>query len=115
MREQAKAAIREYEQEPDAKEDQINLMQAILSSDLPPREKTRKRMAQEGFSVLVASGDTIGRTMTTAVYHLLANPHLLARLREELAPVMPGPNDEVELHQLESLTWLVSIARIYDN
>lgn len=114
MREQAKAATREYEQEPDVKGDRVNLMQAILRSNLPPREKTRNRMAQEGFSVLVASGDTIARTMTTAVYHLLANPHLLARLREELAPVMPGPNDEVGLQQLECLTWFVSFAHVYD-
>jgi cytochrome P450 len=69
-------------------------------------------MAQEGFSLLTASGDTIARTMTTAIYHLLNNPDLLARLRTELALVMPGPNDQVELQNLESLAWFVSIAQL---
>lgn len=114
MQKQADAIIRDFEKAPDVKGDHVNLMQSILRSNLPPREKTRNRMAQEGFSVLVASGDTIGRTLTTAVYHLLANPDMLGRLREELVAVMPGPYDEVELHQLESLTWLVSFAHIYD-
>lgn len=113
MREQAKAAIQEFEKAPDIRGGQANLMQSILRSNLPPSEKTRNRMAQEGFSVLVASGDTIARTLTTAVYHLLANPHVLGRLREELVTVLPGRNDEVELRQLESLTWLVSLAQIY--
>lgn len=72
-------------------------------------------MAQEMFSILTASGDTIGRTLTMAVYHLLANPDHLGKLREELASVMPGPNDEVELQQLESLPWLVSFAPVYDS
>lgn len=113
MREQATAAIREFEQAPDIKGDQVNLMQAILRSDLPPREKTRNRMAQEAFTVLTASGDTIARTLTTAVYHLVANPHLLGRLREELTAVMPGPKYEVKLQQLENLTWFVSFTHIY--
>lgn len=112
MREQAKAAIREFEKASNIKVDQANLMESILRSTLPSREKTRNRMAQEGFSVLVASGDTIARTLTTAVYHLLANPHVLGRLREELVTVLPGPNDEVELRQLESLSLLVSLAQI---
>lgn len=113
-REQAKAVIREFEQVPDIKGGQVNLMQSILRSNLPSSEKTQNRMAQESFSVLIASGDTIARTLTTAVYHLVANHDLLGRVREELVTIMPGPNDEVELHQLESLTWLVSFAQIYD-
>ncbi|KAK7697488.1 hypothetical protein SLS64_013500 [Diaporthe eres] len=111
MREQAKAAIREFEKASDIKVDQANLMESILRSNLPSREKTRNRMAQEGFSVLVASGDTIARTLTTAVYHLLANPHVLGRLREELVTVLPGPNDEVELRQLESLSLLTAVIK----
>ena len=66
-------------------------------------------MAEEGFSILTASGDTIGRTLTTAVYHLLANPEHVIRLREELASVMPNPMGDPELVQLENLPWLVRL------
>lgn len=83
-------------------------MQAILSANLPDSEKSYKRMAQEGFSVLTASGDTIARTLTAAIYHLLANPEYLGRLRDELDSVMPDPNTLVHLQSLENLTWFVS-------
>lgn len=83
-------------------------MQAILSSNLSDLEKSYKRMAQEGFSVLTASGDTIARTLTAAIYYLLANPEYLGRLRDELDSVMPDPNTLVHLQSLENLTWFVS-------
>ena len=41
-------------------------------------------MAQEAFSILTASGDTVARTMTAAMYHLHANPWTLRRLKKEL-------------------------------
>lgn len=115
MQEQAEAAIREFKKVSDTKleEGHVNLMQAMLRSRLPPREETRHRIAKQAFSVLTASGDTIARTPTKGAYHLLANPHFLSRLREELATVMPGPRAGVELRQLESLPWFVRAAQMY--
>lgn len=94
-------------------EGHANLMQAMLRSRLPPREKTRNRIAKEAFSVLTASGDTTASTLTKGAYHLLANPQPLSRLREELATIMPGPRADVESRQLESLPWFVSAAQMY--
>ncbi|KAK1726379.1 LOW QUALITY PROTEIN: cytochrome P450 [Colletotrichum acutatum] len=92
-------------------EDNGSLMQAILTSNLPQGEKGFKRMAQESFTVLTASGDTIGRTPTTAVYHLLSDPNQLAKLKEELRAVMPDSSMDVPLRKLESLPWITAVIK----
>jgi cytochrome P450 len=68
-------------------------------------------MAQEAFSILSASGDTIARTMTAVMYHLHANPHTLVRLREEFKYAMPDPSAPIDMATLENLPWLVSRQR----
>ncbi|KAI9719177.1 MAG: hypothetical protein M1828_006270 [Chrysothrix sp. TS-e1954] len=89
----------------------ISLFHALLDSNLPDDEKRPRRMAHEGFEILLAGSDTTARTMGIAVYHLLANRSVAARLREELLTVMPNPDDFVELRTLEALPWLSSIIK----
>lgn len=95
---------------------QTDIYNAILSSsNLPPSEKDSKRLEQEAFTILTASGDTTGRNMTTALYHLLANPAHLARLRDELRGVMmpnnsPG-DDDVDVTRLEELPWFTAVLK----
>ena len=88
-----------------------NLYHALLGSNLPEDEKRPERMAHEGFEILLAGSDTTARTMGIAVYHLIANPPIAQRLREELKTVMPRPQDIVEFKILHELPWLVSLRR----
>ena len=88
-----------------------NLYHALLASNLPEDEKRPERLAHEGFEILLAGSDTTARTMGIAVYHLIANPQIVQKLREELKTVMPRPQDIVELRILEALPWLVSLQR----
>ena len=88
-----------------------NLYHALLAANLPEDEKRPERMAHEGFEILLAGSDTTARTMGIAVYHLIANPSIAQRLREELKAVMPRPQDTVELRILHELPWLVSLRR----
>ncbi|KAF3804593.1 Trichodiene oxygenase [Colletotrichum gloeosporioides] len=111
IRQQAKVAINSFGSTQAKSAAPSNLMQAILSSNLPDSEKSYKRMAQEGFGVLTASGDTIARTLTTAIYHLIANPEYLGRLRDELDSVMPDPNASTHLKSLENLTWFPAVIK----
>lgn len=67
------------------------------------------RMADEAFTLLVASGDTVARTLTTAIYHLHANPAHLQRLQEELETVMPEAQGNIDIKTLEGLPWLVRL------
>ena len=90
-----------------AKVGQNTMFNAILASDLPADEKLPKRMAHEGLEILLAGTDTSARTMGVALYHVLANQHVLERLKVELGTVMPSAEDKVELKVLENLPWLV--------
>lgn len=87
---------------------QHTLFHALTASNLPEDEKRPKRMAHEGFEILLAGSDTTARTMGIAAYHVMANPTIAQRLHEELKTVIPNPQDKVELKVLEGLPWLVS-------
>ena len=86
-----------------------NLFSTLLASPLPLSEKLPKRLAHEGFEILLAGTDTTARTMGLAVYHILANPDVLYALKVELKNAIPKPDDRVDLGVLESLPWLVSV------
>ena len=88
----------------------LNLFESILEQqNLPLEEKQKKRIAQEGFVVIAAGGETTARVLTTATYFLLANKNtFLARMNDEIAAVAPDPAANVSLKTLEQLPWLVS-------
>ena len=81
--------------------------QTILSSALPDEEKRVKRMAQEGFIIIVAGSDTISRILTEATFHLLANQDIRGRLKRELKEAIPDPMQKADIRELEGLPWLV--------
>ena len=89
-------------------EQNANFLQQILDSGLPTQEKSKQRMGQEAFSIVAAGGETVARTLTTATYHLLSNPAMLERLRNELREVQPDPRVLPGVQKLEQLPWLVS-------
>lgn len=89
-------------------EEKANFLQQILGSGLPEQEKSKQRIGQEAFSIIAAGGETVARTLTIATYHLLSNPAMLDRLRDELRGVEPDPRALLEIQKLEQLPWLVS-------
>ncbi|KAF2467747.1 cytochrome P450 [Lindgomyces ingoldianus] len=111
LRIQAAAAIAEHDSLEGEQKVRANVFHTILSSNLEAHDKEVKRMAQEGFSILSASGDTIARSMTAAMYHLHANPPVLKRLKEELKQAMPNPYAHVDLATLEALPWLTAVLK----
>lgn len=91
---------------------QPTLFDSILSSSLPPEEKSTSRIAQEGFVIVVAGGETTARVLTTATFHLLANRDTaLLRLKGELALAMPDPDARIGTATLERLPWLTAVIK----
>ncbi|CAD6568443.1 MAG: hypothetical protein ASARMPRED_001717 [Alectoria sarmentosa] len=90
-----------------------NVFESILASKvLPTKEKEANRIAQEGFVVLVAGGETTARVLTTATFHILAKKEtVLLRLKEELATVMVDPDTQVDVKTLEQLPWLTAVIK----
>ena len=95
----------------------INIFESILASKvLSAQDKRADRVAQEGFVVLVAGGETTARVLTTATFHILANKEtVLLKLREELTSAMVDPNAQVDMRTLEQLPWLVRPLSRSDN
>jgi len=75
----------------------------ILSSNLPPNEKTVDRLWQDGQTVIGAGTETTAWTLSVISYHVLANPDILSKLLAE----MEGKNGLKELEQLPYLTAVV--------
>ena len=88
------------------------IFHALLSSrSLPPHEKCLPRLADEGRTIVQAGTLTTSWALTVATYHLLANPPILSRLRQELVVNIPDPNAVVPLAQLEQLPFLRAVMK----
>ncbi|KAL8289020.1 hypothetical protein RB597_000892 [Gaeumannomyces tritici] len=61
----------------------------------PKAAAAGQRLSAEGFALLIAGTETTAATLTVISYHVLANPHILARLQQDLEGMAPETlNDE---------------------
>ena len=81
----------------------------ILQSNLPPEEKSHKRLLDESTLVMAAGIETASNTLRVTACHLLSNPSQLARLREELEDAIPDSTKLPHLQQLENLPYLTAV------
>lgn len=87
-----------------------SIFEELYYSNLPPQEKTIDRLNEEGFTLILAGGDTTSATLTQLSYRLLANPDILKILKEELRVAMPDTQVPLSWQELETLPFLVSLA-----
>ena len=88
------------------KESHDTLFSALLTSDLPPEEVTLKRLQHEAISVVGAGLETTKWALSVASFHLLNNPPILARLREELFVAIPDQDHIPALPEIQRLPYL---------
>ena len=81
----------------------------IIHSELPPPEKTPKRLEGEASAILAAGAATTAWTLSVAMNHLAVQPEKLARLQAEIKLIMPDPHQPAKLQQLEQLPYLTSV------
>ncbi|RAK71513.1 cytochrome P450 [Aspergillus fijiensis CBS 313.89] len=86
---------------------QESVFDSVLDApNLPDAEKTLPRLEREGTLLALAGTESPAQTLTVAFYHLLANPALLAKLRQELRTV-PAPASWTQLEQLPYLSAVI--------
>ena len=87
-----------------------NIFHTCLQSSLPPAEKSPERLGQEGFVAIAAGGETCGRMLTNALFHILTNKdRVMPGLKKELFEIMPTPEIRPDWQDLERLPYLVRI------
>jgi cytochrome P450 len=63
----------------------------------------------EGQTFIAAGTNTVSSVLKTTSFHLLANPEILYKLKEELASVIPNPEKSVPLQQLSQLPYFSAV------
>ncbi|KAH8703308.1 cytochrome P450 [Talaromyces proteolyticus] len=79
------------------------------SSVLPPLEKSLLRLEQEGALLVLAGTESPAKSLLILFYHILANPSILSRLRNELNTV-PASASWTQLEQLPYLSAVIEEA-----
>ncbi|CAD6447091.1 62617b23-89bd-4035-8aed-b9edcdd21241 [Sclerotinia trifoliorum] len=90
---------------------QSTIFHEILKSDLPPEEKSEKRLHDEAQVVVAAGIETTQWTLTVAMFYLLDNSELLSKLRAEILTVFPDPSSPPSLATLEKLPYLTAVVQ----
>ena len=83
------------------------ILNALNDPSLPSRERSPRRVEEEGLTLVVAGTETTARTMSVAAFYLYQNKPVLLKLRKELQLVLPTPSAQTSLPALEQLPYLV--------
>lgn len=81
----------------------------LANEEMGPEEKTIRRLVDEAQTIVGAGTLTTANVLKTCTYHVLANPPILSRLKEELETAIPDPHTSLPLSKLEQLPYLNAI------
>jgi cytochrome P450 len=81
----------------------------IKNKSLSSKEKTVRRLSDEGFSFVMASSESTAQNMAAVFYHLSENPGILKKLRAELMKVNPDPQAPITMPMVEQIPYLVTL------
>ncbi|KAL2876592.1 hypothetical protein SGCOL_008170 [Colletotrichum sp. CLE4] len=87
------------------KRDRTTVIHSLLESDLPPEEKTIKRLTGEATVMLAAGTETTASALSVCTYHLLRNPDLVEKIEAELLSVTTDPKQIPTWATLERLPY----------
>lgn len=92
---------------PASVENTVSIIDALLDSDLHPRELEDKRLQIEAEIIVIAGTGTTAWALSVATFYLLDNPLVLRRLREALTQAIPDMSVGFNLVQVEQIPYLV--------
>lgn len=103
MKAKSSGAVSEKPVGPTGKE---SVYDSVLDSPvLPPAEKSLLRLEQEGALLVLAGTESPAKSLLILFYHILANPAILTKLRDELSTVPISAS----WSQLEQLPYLSAV------
>ncbi|KAJ4991364.1 cytochrome P450 [Stagonosporopsis vannaccii] len=81
------------------------IFQEILSSKLPPEDKTQQRLSEEAQIVVGGGVETTAFALCIATFHIINTPRIYARLHADLVAAFPN-RSTLELYPLEQMPYL---------
>jgi len=78
----------------------------LLSSKLPPQEKSLDRLADDALITVAAGTITTAHTLCVAVFYILSNPSIIKKLKHELRGAIP--DSQISLGMVEGLPYLTA-------
>ena len=83
----------------------------ILSSNLPPAEKTVARLQDEAAGIVGAAIETTKTTLSVASFHILYNPEISRKLRIEWREASFNDPEKPTWSELEQLPYLTAVIK----
>ncbi|KAH7316957.1 cytochrome P450 [Stachybotrys elegans] len=83
----------------------------LANPDVPESEKELRRLEDDAIFLLMAGTDAPGQVLAITAFHVLNNPRVLQRLREELSSAIPDPSTLPDLVDLERLPYLSAVIK----
>ncbi|KAK0702403.1 cytochrome P450 [Lasiosphaeris hirsuta] len=81
----------------------------ILSSSLPAEELSLNRLQNEAMSLVGAGDHTTKWAFTVGSFHIIANPDIQKKLKDELTAAIPDPDNIIPWSELEKLPYLSAV------
>ena len=88
---------------------QRTVIHTLLASDLPASELSISRLQQEMVGIIGAGIETTKSTLALASFHVLKNPQIRQRLKDELQAAFPDLTKPPTLSELERLPFLNAV------
>ncbi|MCJ1437947.1 hypothetical protein MMC27_007334 [Xylographa pallens] len=101
--------VRDIKASPNPERVKSTIFEGILSSSLPPEEKTDLRLASEAQLTVFAGEGTTAYSLSCALYHLLAQPAEAKKLQNELAAAGFVRGQIPSIAQVDELPYLSAI------
>ena len=86
-----------------------SIFDSLLEADLPPSEKSTKRLMLEAQLMYAAGTLPTAGMLNMSTFHVLSNPSILATLMDELNKAISDPSHLPNVSQLEKLPYLTAV------
>ncbi|KAJ6499845.1 cytochrome P450 [Mycena vulgaris] len=83
----------------------------LLHPDARHNVPSKKSLLDESLTLLGAGSETVGNIVTTGVFHVLNNEHVLTMLRMELQESWPNDSSSISYQALEKLPYLTAVLK----
>ncbi|KAJ5213267.1 hypothetical protein N7449_000436 [Penicillium cf. viridicatum] len=109
LRQQAGDTLQKQSLQKVDSEARSTIFDALTSLELPEDERTLDRLEDESALLLGAGTETTARSITVAIFYLIHNKEVMAKLRAELKTVLATPLSKASWVDLEKLPYLTGV------